>query len=880
MQRLRVFVSRLFGSFGRRRSSWLELDTELNEHLQLLTEENMRRGLNEADARAAARREFGGVEQTKERYREVRELPILEFMLQDSRFALRGLKRQPIFAAVAILTLALGIGATTATFSIVDRILFRSLPYAEDDRLVSFGVTAPFESREFMLAPDLVEWRPQQKPFESVTAVEPGSTDCDLTEQNPERLNCGKVDAAFLPTLGLKPILGRNFSDDEDRPNGPSGALLSYGLWRSRFGGDPAAVGRNLYLDGKPVPIVGVLPPEFEMPTLAPADLVLPLKLGDSTYRGPEIPRLVRTFARLKPGVDVKQATAMLQPLFDASQNFVPAQFRKEVFLHVRSLRDRQVGDAKAASWILLCAVFAVLLVACTNVANLISARATGRRRELAVRTALGATRARLVRQTMTESCLLGALGGIAGCWIANLLLHLFVSSAPGGIPHLQQASLDLRALVFTVFVSILSTIFFGLVPAFQPVDREMFAGRETRSTSRNLLRQTLVIAQIAISLILLTGAGLLLRSFWRLEGVSLGMDTERILTAKIDLPAYRYPHAMQQLQFFRSLQSRLERLPGISALALSDTLPPSGGSQATFLSAIEIQGLPTFAGGTGGMVGYRFVTPGYFAALGIRVEKGRAFEAADVSGTNKSVILSAALARRLLGDADPLGKSFLFSQQRDWRTVVGVVGDVKNDGLISAGAPEFYLPWKENSEGYFRSAHVILRTSLSEATIGKWMRAETASVDPTVPVTVEPMTLRVEKLSQRPRFNAMVLTMFASMGVLLAGIGIYGVVGFLVAQQTREIGVRMALGASPRTILSMVLWNVGRWTIIGAAVGVLGAWFCARLMTSLLFQVGAHDPLPLAAGVLLLLGVAFLAAYLPARRAMRVDPLVALRYE
>jgi putative ABC transport system permease protein len=876
---LKVFASRISGLFAKHRRED-DLDAELRAHIEALVDAKIKQGLSLDDARAAANREFGGIEQTKEAYRDQRALPAIETVLQDAKFTLRGFKRQPVFTLVAILTLALGIGATTATFSVVDRILFRSLPYAEDDRLVSFGVTAPFESREFMLAPDLVEWRPQQKPFEGVTAVEPGSTDCDLTEQNPERLNCGKVDAAFLPTLGLKPMLGRNFSDDEDRPNGPSAALLSYGLWRSRFGGDPGAVGHDLSLDGKPVPIIGVLPPEFEMPTLAPADLVVPLKLGDSTYRGPEIPRLVRTFARLKPGVDVKQATAMLQPLFDASLNFVPAQFRKEVSLRVRSMRDRQVGDAKAASWILLCAVFAVLLVACTNVANLILARATGRRQELAVRIALGATRARLVRQTMTESCLLGALGGIAGCWIAYLLLRFFVSTAPGGIPHLQQASLDLRALVFTVFASIVSTIFFGLIPAFQQVDPEMLLGRDTRSTSRNLLRQTLVIAQIAVSLILLTGAGLLLRSFWRLESVSLGMDTERILTAKIDLPEYRYPHATQQLQFFQSLQSRLEGLPGISALALSDTLPPSGGSQATFLSAVQIEGLPAFAGGTGGMVGYRFVTPGYFATLGIRVEKGRAFEAADVSGTSKSVILSAALARRLLGDTDPLGKSFLFSQQHDWRTIVGVVGDVKNDGLISVGAPEFYLPWKENSEGYFRSAHVIVRTSLSDATIGKWVRAETASIDPTVPVTVEPMTLRVEKLSQRPRFNAIVLTLFAAMGVLLAGIGIYGVVGFLVAQQTRETGVRMALGASPGAILSMVLWNVGRWTIVGAAAGVLGAWFCARLMSSLLFEVTAHDPLPLAVAVLLLFGVAFLAAYLPARRATQIDPLIALRYE
>jgi putative ABC transport system permease protein len=881
MQRLCVFISRLLGSFGRRRSSHRELDTELSEHLELLTEENIRRGMHAADARAAARREFGGVEQTKEAYRDQRGLPVFETVLQDSKFTLRGLKKEPVFALVAILTLALGIGATTAMFSVVDRILFRSLPYPEGDRLVSFGVTAPFESREFMLGPDFVEWWPQQKAFESVTAVEPGSTDCDLTEQNPERLSCGQVDAAFLPTFRLNPILGRNFTEEEDRPNGPPTILLSYGFWRSRFGGDPGVIGRDLSLDGKPSRIVGVLPPEFEMPTLSSADLVLPLRLGESTDRGPDARQhIVRAFARLKTNVSATQAFATLQPLFDASLNFVPPQFRKEVSLRVRSLRDRQMGDAKAASWILLCAVFAVLLVACTNVANLILARTTARQRELAVRTALGATRSRLVRQTMTESCILGVLGGIAGCWIAYLLLRSFVSIAPGGIPHLRQASLDPRAIFFTIGVAVVSTILFGLAPAFHKTAPEALTGKDARSTSRSFAGQMLVTAQIAVSLVLLTGAGLLLQSFWRLENVPLGMSTENILTAQLDLPEYRYPQAAQQLEFFRDLQARVSRLPGISALALSDTLPPSGGMQATFLSAIEIAGLPKFASGTGGMIGYRYITPEYFAALGIRVDKGRAFEAKDMSPAGYPVILSAALAKRLLGETDAVGKSFRFAQQQDWGTIVGVVSDVKNDGLESSGGPEFYLPWRESRDGYFRTAHLILKTPLTADTIGKWLRSEAASIDPTVPVTVEPLTRRVEKLAERPRFNAIVLTLFAAIGMALAAIGIYGVVGFLVTRQTQEIGVRMALGASQQNILGMVLWNIGRWTVVGAAAGVLGAWFCARLMSSLLFEVGAHDPLPLAVAVLLLFAVMFVAAYLPARRATQIDPLIALRYE
>jgi putative ABC transport system permease protein len=840
-------------------SSEASLDAELRAHLQLLIEENMRRGMSQEQARYAARREFGGLEQTKERYRDQRGLPGLDMLLQDLTFALRGLRKKPGFALVAILTLALGIGATTAVFSVVDRILFRSLPYPEDDRLVSFGFIAPFDSREFMLGPDLIDWRPRQQSFEGITAVEPGSIDCDLTEQNPTRLSCGKADSAFLPTFRVQPILGRNFTPEEDRPDGPRAVLLSYGFWRTRFAGDPQVVGKNLSLDGKSALIVGVLPVSFEMPTLARADLLVPLALGDLTSA---------------------QATARLEPLFQDSLNHVPPQFRKEVSLRVRSLRDRQVGDSQQASWILLGAVFAVLLVACTNVANLILARATARQREFAVRAALGATRARLIRQTLTESLVLGLLGGVSGCWVAYLLLGLFVSIAPEGIPYLGQASLDLRVVLFTMGVSLLSAIFFGLAPAFRRASPEVLAGKEFRSTSRNLWRQTLVTAQIGVSLILLAGAGLLLRSFWKLQSVPLGMNTESILTAQIDLAEYRYPAAAQQLAFFHDLQSRTVRLPGASTVALSDTLPPSGGMQATFLSAIEIPGQRGFTGGTGGMIGYRYITPLYFSALGVPIVQGRAFVDQDLLGADNPAILSEALAKRLFGDSDPLGKPFRFGRQERWRTIVGVAGNVKNDGLTAAGGPEFYLPWKEQPEGYFRRGFLILRTPVNPQAMAKWIRSEAASIDPTVPVTIEAMSQRVGKLADRPKFNAILLSLFAAMGVLLAAIGIYGVVGFLVAQQTREIGVRMALGATPRGILKMVVSSVARWTIGGAALGILGAWFCARLLKSLLFDVKTHDPILLGVAVVLLMTVAFLAAWIPARRAMRVDPLVALRYE
>jgi predicted permease len=782
---------------------------------------------------------------------------------------------------VAVLTLALGIGATSAVFSFVDRVLFRSLPYPEDERLVSFGDLAPFDSLEFMLGPDYVDWRTRQAPFLATTAVEPGSVDCDLTEQNPLRLSCGQADAQFLPAFRIQPILGRNFTREEDRPNGPRVALLSYGVWRSRFAGDPQIVGKSISLDGRPVLIVGVLSRDFEMPTLARADLLIPLALDESTGRGPDArQRILRTFARLKPGITSLQAAAMLQPLFEESLNYVPPQFQKEVSFRVRALRDRQLGDSRLASWILLGAVLSVLLVASTNVANLVLARATGRQRELAVRAALGASRGRLIRQALTESLLLGFLGGIAGCALAYFLLRLFVSIAPHGIPRLEQAALDLRVVLFTLSVSCGSGIFFGLASALRRPRPELLTGKEFRATVRNLLRQTLVTAQIGVSLVLLASAGLLIRSLWNLESVPLGMDTESVLTAEIRLAEYRYAQPAKQLAFFQELEARLAPLPGVSALALSDSLPPSGGLQATFLSTIEIAGQPRPTEGTGGMIGYRFVTPSYFPALGIPVVRGRNFRLEDRSASQNSVILSEALAKRLFRNDDPLGKSFRFGHQAGWRTIVGVAADVKNDGLAVAANPEFYLPWKEEPEGYFRTAHVILRTPMNALALAPWIRSEAAAIDPTVPVTIEAMSQRVGKLADRPRFNAMLLSLFAGMGVLLAGIGIYGVVGFLVAQQTREIGVRMALGATPQGIMKMVFSSVARWTVAGAVIGLLGAWFSSRLLESLLFGVRAHDPFLLGLALLILLAVAFLAAWIPARRAMRVDPVTALRYE
>jgi putative ABC transport system permease protein len=790
------------------------------------------------------------------------------------------LAHKPAFTLVAVLTLALGIGATSAVFSVVDRILFRSLPYPHDERLVAFGLFAPIEPREFMLAKDYVEWRAQQTPFESMTTFTPGGADCDLTEQNPARLNCALVESTFLPTFGIQPLLGRNFTEEEDRPHAARVALITFGLWRSRFASDPSVVGKSISIDGQPAIVIGVLPADFEMPTLGKAEMLIPQALDEAGLQRSGPQPVLRAFARLKPGVTIAQSAAALQPLYEKSLQYVPPQFRKEVRLSVRSLRDRQVADSRAASWILLGSVLAVLLVACTNVANLLLARAGGRQRELAVRSALGASPIRLIRQNLTESLLLGIIGGTIGCWVAYSLLQLFESIAPEGIPRLQQAGLDTRVVLFTLGVSLVSAVLFGLAPAMRRPTPELLTAKEARQTSRGFLRQILVASQVAVSLILLTGAGLLLHSLWELQNVPLGLEAQSVITAQIALAEYRYPDSQRQVAFFDELASRLRQMPGATAMGISDSLPPSGGSQATIYSQIETPSRQRAAQGTGGMVCWRSVSPGYFSALGVPIVRGRGFGEADRGANIDPVVLSETLAKKLFPGEDALGKSLRMGQAGPWRQVVGIAADVRNNGLAAPSDPEYYIPWKVDATGYFRVAFVTLRTPMNPEAVATWLRQETASLDPSVPVTMETMNQRVGKLSERPRFNAVLLSLFAGMGVVLAAIGIYGVVGFLVAQRTQEIGVRMAMGASPLAILKMIMVNVAQWTVAGALLGLLGSWYAAKLLQSFLFQVSIRDPWPVVAAMVLLFIAAFVAAWMPARRAMRVDPIEALRYE
>lgn len=814
----------------------------------------------------------------------------LETLGQDVRYALRGFRRTPGFTLTAILALTLGIGATTAVFSAVDRILFRSLPYPEEKRLVSLGMMAPLDTNEFVLAADWMDWRAANTPFESMTTFTPGNNACDLTDENPARFRCVLVEATFLRTFGIKPIIGRDFTSDDDRPNAPRVALISYGLWQGRFAGDVRVVGQTMPLDGRSVTIHGVLPPNFEMPNLFRADVLIPQALDPARLMHPNSGGPLRAFGRLKPGVTIPQAQDAMQPLFQESLQWVPPAFRNEVKLRIRSVRDRQVQDVRLASWVLLGSVLAVLLIACANVANLLLARAATRQREFAVRAAIGAGRGRLMRQTLTESLMLGLFGGAGGCALAWMLLRTIVRIAPSGIPRLEEASLDIRVLLFALAATIVSGLIFGLIPAVQTPSPETLVGRGVAGT-RGLFRHSLVAAQIAISLVLLTGAGLLVRSLWNLQNVPLGMRTERVITAPIVLGQQRYGLPRQQQVFFEELESRLRNISGLGDVAISDSVPlggsvsdvvAQGGTQSMLYANIEIEGRPRTPESTGGLVAWRRVTPEYFRVLGIPILRGRAFTESDRNADQHAVIISDSLAHRLFPSEEAIGRQMRYGFQGPWRAIIGVAANVKNNpGLADADDPEYYVPRKHNSdEGASRQASIILRTSLEPKAVSDAVRAAVSAIDATLPVAVQTMERRVSELADRPRFNTALLAVFAAIGVLLAAIGLYGVISFLVTQRTQEIGVRVALGARSRSIICLVLSHAMRWTVAGAIVGVFGSLATTRFLRGLLFRVPERDPWILSLTISVLVVVAFAAAWLPAHRAARVDPVIALRQD
>jgi predicted permease len=555
-----------------------ELEEEFRHHEELKMRALAEQGMSLEDAGYAARREFGNPLLLRERSRDMWGWAWLEGLLQDLGHALRQFRRNLGFTVVAVVTLALGIGASTAVFSVVDPLLFRRLPYPKDEQLVSVGYLGPVDNNEFNVVSSYLDWQKEQIPFQSLTAMRVGGA-CDVTiGEAPRRIACQAVTGNFLRTFGIAPVLGRDFNAEDDRPHAPTVALLSNGFWQRVFGSDPQVLGRTFILDEEPVQVIGVLPKTFEMPQLGDIDVMLPARLDPGRPRGENASSFLRTFARLPEGVTIEQALERMRPIFAESvQKDVPAELRSEVRLVVRSLRDRQIHDVKLASWMLLGSVLALLLATCSNIANLMLARAAARRQELAVRAALGAGRGRLIRQTLTESLILGLAGGLAGCFAAWALVRLCIGLAPGGMLRLDHARIDLRVLLFAFAGSVIAALLFGAAPALERPPAEFLAGRHLAGIARGLFRKMLVTAQVAISLILLTGASLLLRSLWKLQNQPLGFQPEHVATASFTLREHRYQPAAAQAKFFDELEERLKRIPGGGTFALSDSIPPRG---------------------------------------------------------------------------------------------------------------------------------------------------------------------------------------------------------------------------------------------------------------------------------------------------------------
>jgi predicted permease len=889
MRKLRAWLMRLAGLFGAGRHE-ADFAEELESHIALHVEDGVRNGLSPAEARRQALLRLGGAEQTRQAYRERASLPWMESLLRDVRYALRGFRRNPVFTVTVIATLALGIGATTAVLSVVDRILFRPLPYAHGDRLVSFGLSQPLEVEEFTLGAFFFEWRDNQKPFSSVT-YERGVSECDLTEQSPVHLQCAEVAGNFLPTLGVSPVVGRNFLPEEDQPHGPKAAMLSYAVWLSRYNRDAAVGNKTIDIDGHPFRIVGVLPRDFEMPRLQPTDLLLPAQLDraeqhtvNSTLGYP-----MWAFARLKPGISVAEAREEMDPLFRHTQLWIPAEFRSNFHLQVRSVRDRQMHDAYSAAWVLLGAVIAVLLIACANVASLFSARAASMQRELAVRSALGATRWRLMRATLIEALLLAAAGGAAGCLLAEILLRIFLAIAPTGIPFLASAALYLRILCFAGVMALACAVLCGMAPARHAARAADMTSRMSRVTAHARLRRTLVALQIAMSVILLSCASLLLRSFWSLEQQSLGMKTRDVIKVSIPLVGSRYPTGNAYMDFYLRAEAALRRLPGITAVAMSDSVPPDGDGwhHDRRIDDLFVQGRPHSSVRMNDTVIWRDVTPQYFRVLSIPIVEGRGFTE-DEQHSGDAIVLSRQLARRLFPDGGAVGQHIQFANYDPYfkldgpvYAVVGVADDVKNAGLAGESQPEYYkLRGDHDPAAWDRHCAILLDTSLPVSVVGPWVRSQIAQIDPLAPVEFEPLGQSVSKLADRPRFEAALLGLFAACGLLMAVIGLYGVIAFVAAQRTQEIGVRMALGATRRDILRLIAAEGVRLIVLGAVLGLGIALGAAHLLKSLLFHVGTRDPVSYIAVTLVLGLVALAATLIPARAAMKTDPMQALRAE
>ncbi len=802
---------------------------------------------------------------------------------QDLLYAFRMLRKNPGFTAVAITALALGIGANSAIFSVVNTVLLRPLPYKDADRLVMVWEDASRHGypRDTPAPANYFDWLNQNQVFEGMAAIADGSF--NLTGAgDPERLEGRRVSASFFLLLGVQPQLGRMFVPEEDQAGANRVVILSHRLWQRRFGSDQSIIGKTINLNGLAGTVVGVMPPQFQFPS-SDDELWVPIAFTQDEAAARQR-HYLQVLARLKPGVDLPQAQAEMNTIAARLQQQYPAA-NTGLGAVVVPLHEQVVGDIKPALLILLGAVCLVLLIACANVANLLLARAAVRQKEVALRVALGASRGRLIRQFLTESVLLGVMGGIVGLLLSIVGIRLLTAFIPPNIPQIKDISIDARVLGFTVLVSLLTGLIFGLAPAiqssmFNPNEMLKEGGRDSSAGSRgNRMRGLLIIGEVAVSLILLIGAGLLINSFLRLRNVDPGFRTDNLLTMRIVLPDLKYREQAQRSAFYSDLTRRLEVLPGVKSAAVTTNLPLYRQGNSV---GIYIEGRPQPAPGQEMIIATRIISPKYFETMSIPLLSGRQLSDQDTATSPNVVVISETMARRYWPGEDPVGKRLSpgrVESPDDWVQIVGVVKDVRQFDLIAAPKPQMYLSYQQ--AGFFAPRDLVVKTDVDPLSLAAAVRQTVWEVDKDQPVSnVRTMDDIAAESIARQRFSMLLLAIFAGVALLLAAVGIYGVMSYSVAQRRNEFGIRMALGAQKLDVLKLTVGQGLKLVLTGVALGLVGSFVLTRLMSTLLFGIGATDPTTFVSISVILIAVALLASYFPARRATKVDPIVALRYE
>jgi putative ABC transport system permease protein len=890
-------LQRRFRALFRRQKLDARMDDEMRSHLEMLTQENIEAGMKPEEAHYAALRQFGWVESIKDTCREQRGVSWIEDFGQDIRYGARMLSKHPGFTAIAVLTLALGVGANTAIFSLVDRVLLRPLAYPDSGQLVWLCERGPDWSGGSIAYPNFTDWREQQSVFERF-GVYTGNSFTLTGAGEPVRLAGALASADVFAALRTQPEIGRVFRQDEDKPGASPVAVISHALWQNRFGGQAGIVNKTISLNGKAHTVLGVMPAGFEFPDGVDVWVpVGPYSTGSSWQKRDYHPGLFG-LARLKPGVTLEKARANLEVAAVRLEHQYP-ESNKTRRVQIDRLLDNKVGNVRRALWILLGAVSFVLVIACANVANLLLARAAAREKEMAVRGALGAGQGRITRQLLAESGLLALLGAIVGLLFAKGALRVVTALAGENMPRAAEISLDLRVLLFSGLVAVVTGIVFGLAPAWHArrVDLQRTLKETGRGTTsgRGGLRQALVIAEVALTFVLLVGAGLLLLSFHRLLRVNPGFVVDRVLTFHISFPEGKYQTEEQQILFCQALRENLRALPGVRAasLASQNSIPlHEGGWDMRFL----IEGRPEPPPHLQPSLQFHLITPDYFQAMGIPLLQGRDFTEQDnrehlqntASGNDwgaglNAIIIDEEFARRYWPNQNPLGQRVRIPwgerEKQPVVTVVGVVGRVKENRLSEQGGlVQAYFPMYQQPLG---NMVVLVKTASDPAALLATMRRQVSRLDPVLPVFGISTMKEMRDHNVAPdRLNLGLLGAFAVLALVLAGIGLYGLLSFTVTQRQREIGVRLALGAQRFAVLNLVVGQGMRLVLIGAFIGLLGSFALTRVLTSVLFQVAPTDPLTFVTVTLSLCLAALLACYIPARRATKIDPMMALRYE